>query len=551
MSIADFGNEMPQALIVEDDDMLRRLLRKWIERSGFEVREATDGAQAQEILAEQPARLVVTDLEMPKIDGIQLIEWMRTQPSLQFTYVLMLTARATSADMVRVLDAGANEFITKPVQREEFLARLRAARRIMELEAILNEQARIDSLSGLLMQRSFFQSAKLEWSRSERFDHPLSCVMLDLDYFKRINDTYGHPAGDEVIRSVAAILKQSSRKIDIVARYGGEEFCILLAGTDEFNACAWAERVRTQINSNPIAIGAGMQLPISASFGVAQRMHDTQSIEALIDMADQSLLVAKRAGRDRVVAFRDVHGPRVDILGDGLVDRFAALTAGDVMTSIISPLRNEMSLGAAMNYLLDFRLNSLPVVDRSGRLCGYLSEKDCLGSMLDPAWRDRRVSEVMKTSVVQYEESTPARQIYDFLNRVSIRSVVVVRHGRPVGMLSRSAMLRWFSLALSTGSAQAGEANSPTHSKSQILPEIHSIARNLAADAAVLEQRLRLGADDPVACLVGGVSQLQERINDLLSASASLNQRGWNGDALLGMTPSEDNLASNFISQLQ
>jgi two-component system cell cycle response regulator len=551
MSIADFGNEMPQALIVEDDDMLRRLLRKWIERSGFEVREATDGAQAQEILAEQPARLVVTDLEMPKIDGIQLIEWMRTQPSLQFTYVLMLTARATSADMVRVLDAGANEFITKPVQREEFLARLRAARRIMELEAILNEQARIDSLSGLLMQRSFFQSAKLEWSRSERFDHPLSCVMLDLDYFKRINDTYGHPAGDEVIRSVAAILKQSSRKIDIVARYGGEEFCILLAGTDEFNACAWAERVRTQINSSPIAIGAGMQLPISASFGVAQRMHDTQSIEALIDMADQSLLVAKRAGRDRVVAFRDVHGPRVDILGDGLVDRFAALTAGDVMTSIISPLRNEMSLGAAMNYLLDFRLNSLPVVDRSGRLCGYLSEKDCLGSMLDPAWRDRRVSEVMKTSVVQYEESTPARQIYDFLNRVSIRSVVVVRHGRPVGMLSRSAMLRWFSLALSTGSAQAGEANSPTDSKSQILPEIHSIARNLAADAAVLEQRLRLGADDPVACLVGGVSQLQERINDLLSASASLNQRGWNGDALLGMTPSEDNLASNFISQLQ
>ncbi len=550
MTMDDVVNEKLQAIIVEDDDLVRRLLRKWIEKSGFDVREASDGAEAMKLLAEQPAKLVVTDLEMPNVDGIQLIEWMRGQPELQFTYVLMLTARATSADMVRVLDAGANEFITKPVQREEFLARLRAARRIMELESILNEQARVDSLSGLLMQRSFYECAKIEWSRAERLEHPLSCVMLDIDFFKRINDTHGHPAGDEVIRAVASILKQSSRKIDVVARYGGEEFCVLLAGTDEFHARVWADRVRNLLNSKPICIGDRLQLPISASFGVSQRMRDTISIEALIDMADQSLLVAKRSGRDRVVAYRDIEGPRLEGLGDEFSERFQLLTAGDVMTSIISPLRNEMTLGSAMNYLLDFRLNSLPVVDRAGRLCGYLSEKDCLGVMLEPNWRERKVSEVMKSSVVQYEESTPAKQIYEFLNRVSIRSVVVVRNGRPVGMLSRSAILRWFSLAMSASPLE-GDCKAAAAHSTDVLTEIHAISRNLSADASLLEQRLRFGADDPVACLVGGVSQIQERINDLLSASSSINQRGWNQPNQLGMPMKSGKLTPNPIAQLQ
>lgn len=550
MSILEQQDEKRQALIVEDDGLVRRLLRKWIEKTGFEVREASDGAEAIALLTEQPASLVVTDLEMPNMDGLQLIEWMRTQPALQFTYVLMLTARSTSMDMVRVLDAGANEFISKPVQREEFMARVRAARRIMELEAILNEQARIDSLSGLLMQRSFYQNGRVEWSRSERFEHPLSCVMLDIDYFKRINDTYGHPAGDEVIRAVATILKQSSRKIDIVARYGGEEFCVLLAGTDEFHACAWADRVRIQLNSTPITINDQLRLSISASFGVAQRMRDTATIESLVDMADQSLLVAKRSGRDRVVSYRETQGPRIEVLGDSLSERFQSLTAGDVMTSIISPLRKDMMLGAAMNYLLDFRLNSLPVVDQSGRLCGYLSEKDCLAVMMERNWRERPVSEVMKTSVVQYEESTPARQVYDFLNRVSIRSVVVVRHGRPVGMLSRSALLRWFSLA-NSASPQEGAYSPSASGPDRVESEVLEIARHLAGDAVLLEKRLRLGPDDTIACLVGGVSQIQERVNDLLSASSGLNQRGWNSGRPIGMQLDTGKLTSNPIAQLQ
>jgi two-component system, cell cycle response regulator len=331
---------------------------------------------------------------------------------------------------------------------------------------------------------------------------------------------------------------------------------VLLAGTDEFHACAWAERVRRVINSELIPIHDRLALPISASFGVAQRMRDTASIENLIDMADQSLLVAKRSGRDRVVAYRDIQGPCVDLPGDAFTERFQSLTAGEVMTSIISPLRKEMTLGAAMNYLLDFRLNSLPVVDQSGKLCGYLSEKDCLAVMLDTRWRERQVCEVMKTSVVQYEEGTPARQIFDFLNRVSIRSIVVVRNGRPVGMLSRSAILRWFSLAMSTCGDESGEMFGSTGGqtpagKDRILHEIQAISRNLSQDAALLEQRLRVGTDDPVACLVGGVSQIQERVNDLLSASSSLNQRSWGQGFAVGFAAAEGRLTSNPIAQLQ
>src|SRR5262249_36724351 len=203
-----------------------------------------------------------------------------------------------SADMLKGLDAGAHDFLKKPVDRNELLARIRAGSRVMELEQRLSLLANTDGMTGLATRRVLFDNLRREWSRCERYHTPLSSVMIDIDFFKRINDIHGHQAGDEVLRQVGQLLSAARRNCDFIGRYGGEEFCGVLPDTTEQQAVQWAERVRSQIAELRISVN-DLKLDITASFGVAQRLADTSTPEMLVDMADQALVVAKRSGRDR------------------------------------------------------------------------------------------------------------------------------------------------------------------------------------------------------------------------------------------------------------
>jgi two-component system cell cycle response regulator len=204
--------------------------------------------------------------------------------------------------LVDGLCCGADDFVSKPINTSELLARLQAATRIVDLETKLRLLARRDCLTDALNRRTFFEVFDTEWHRSMRTGESISCVIMDIDHFKSVNDTYGHQAGDRVLRAVASILQIQARSPDTVCRYGGEEFCMLLPCASEHGAVQYAERCRHGIE-NLRFDGPLQATRVTASFGVAQRDSQTLNPTELVHMADQALLVAKRSSRNCVTLY--------------------------------------------------------------------------------------------------------------------------------------------------------------------------------------------------------------------------------------------------------
>lgn len=522
------NSNITSVLLVDDDPAMLRLLARWLEVAGYAVRTASDGNEAKIAIESQCPQIIVTDWEMPGLDGHELCRWVRAQTLPHYVYLMLLTVRSGLDDLVRGLDSGADDFLKKPIDRDELIARLRSAGRVLELEQRLSILARCDGLTGLPSRRTFFEFLQREWSRSQRYHFPLSCVMVDIDYFKRINDLYGHAAGDEVIRRVGECLADGCRNSDVVCRYGGEEFCLLLPETNEDNAAIWANRIRQRLSEMVIEYG-DQNLHITASFGIAQRMDDTTSPEQLVDMADQALLVAKRSGRDRVVNFHllaDAKPKSTNSTSPSVLLQDVA--ARQVMTTLVAGLHQEDTVDVALRHFLRFRIAIAPVVDGDGKLVGVLSEKDVMAAMLQANWWQLKIADVMKTNVVCYEEDTPALSIYEFLCRVTLRAAVIVKHGAPTGLITRGSLLRYFinSLGVSGQLPTDGECSTST-AKSPATDMQRRILQTVqAVNDEALDLRERLAAVDEddlsqelIPCLVGGASRIQELANDLLACS--------------------------------
>ncbi len=434
-----------KVLLVDDDPALLRLLFRWLSRAGYSVRTATDGREALDAIELECPDFLITDWMMPNIDGLELCRKVREMLLPHYVYIVFLTALTAPSEMIAGLENGADDFLTKPVSEGELLARMKSSSRVLELERQLSLMAHTDSLTGLLTQRSFYEALEKEWHRARRSHSPLSCVMVDLDFFKQVNDVHGHPAGDSVLKFVAELLMDNCRISDTVSRYGGEEFCIMLPATTESDAAAWAERARARLASLRIPAGCNY-LAVTGSFGVAQSRDDTQTSEELVDLADQALLCAKRIGRDRVVrhtSLADAAEPKLScpIEHDAI---FKGKLARDVMAPLSVCLRDEDTIEKAAELFLQFGIPAAPVLNAEGGLAGFLSEKDLMAVMVSPECRQRPISSVMRSNVICYEEDTPVRVIYEFLCRVSIRGVVITDDGRPVGTINRSSLLRWF-----------------------------------------------------------------------------------------------------------
>ena len=295
-------------LIAEDDPVSRRLLEVTLGKSDYEVVSCSDGAAAWEALQQTGApsvSLAILDWMMPGMDGLEVCRKVRKQAAEPYIYLLLLTAKSQKVDVIAGLEAGADDYLTKPFHANELRMRLRAARRILELheELIrvreeLRERATHDSLTRLWNREAICGILQRELDRVKRADVPLGIIMADIDYFKRINDTYGHLAGDAVLREAAHCMRMVVRPYDGIGRYGGEEFLLVLPDCDEAGAVALAERVRESIEADAMALAEGM-VPITFSLGVATSKV-AQEPEALIGAADTALYRAKNNGRNRV-----------------------------------------------------------------------------------------------------------------------------------------------------------------------------------------------------------------------------------------------------------
>lgn len=293
-------------LIADDDAISRRLLRAALASLGHQVVEVEDGVSAVKALtlSDAPA-LAILDWMMPGMDGLEVCRTVRHKPG-RYVYVILLTARDSPDDMIEALDAGADDFLTKPFNAGELRARLKAGERVLMLQddllrsqEVLKHDATHDHLTGLWNRARILDELARELRRNRRELSPLAVMLADVDRFKQINDTHGHAAGDVVLQQVAKRLRSSLRNSDSLGRYGGEEFLMILPYADVNGARDVAERVRTAVAAGPIG-NNGVSLDVTISLGLACAIGASLPEEMLLQAADQALYRAKANGRNRV-----------------------------------------------------------------------------------------------------------------------------------------------------------------------------------------------------------------------------------------------------------
>lgn len=311
-------NDLPQLLLVEDSDTSAALIVRYL-KDRYRVRHAGDGAAAWAILSAEPdIELLVTDIQMPHMSGHELLRKIRGSdiPRISGLPVIVMTSANESSERDLAFANGANDFITKPMQPTELVARIgvhqKLAHTIRALEQhrqLLQEQATTDVLTNLKNRRAFTELGSQHFSLARRHSNDLSLIALDIDHFKRINDSCGHAGGDEALVAVAKVVIASTRTTDVVARVGGEEFAILLPNTNRVGAGVLAERIRVAVKNSRFSV-AGTTLSLTVSVGVASfGGAPNENLDQLMQVADRRLYLAKQTGRNKVV-MRD--GERTD-----------------------------------------------------------------------------------------------------------------------------------------------------------------------------------------------------------------------------------------------
>ena len=287
-------------MVIEDHPDQRDLLAIVLQREGYKVITAANGIEALEKLTAEKVQIALSDIMMPKMDGFELIKRIRGNPALKNIYLILITARIQEGDRVRGLDLGADDYITKPFSFSELLARIRVGSRVVQYQQHLEYQTQVDSLTGLFNRRAFENKVGEEFERSKRYHSPLSLLILDIDNFKLINDTYGHHGGDAALVKISETFREKTRQSDFPARYGGEEFVLLLPETDQENAVQAATKIHGAIRSSAFGTTA-RPFRLTVSIGVSSTSVKFYSDwRELLRDADHALYIAKGSGKDRI-----------------------------------------------------------------------------------------------------------------------------------------------------------------------------------------------------------------------------------------------------------
>ena len=292
---------MPTVLLVDDEEVNIYALKIILESRSYQCLTASSGVEALRIAVEALPDAILLDIQMPGMDGYEVCQQLKKDPRTEPIPIVFLTARhCDNEEIVRGLELGANDYITKPFNQEELLARVGVMVRVRTAEDALRNASQTDELTGLKNRRFLQQRLEEELHRASRYSMKLSCIMLDIDHFKKINDNHGHSAGDHVLREVASVISRHVRKSDIAVRYGGEEFVVLLFESDKTQAKRVAERIRKDIESRAFCWnGQGLNLTISSGVATFPEAGITTPDE-LVSRADSALYSAKASGRNAV-----------------------------------------------------------------------------------------------------------------------------------------------------------------------------------------------------------------------------------------------------------
>jgi diguanylate cyclase (GGDEF)-like protein len=303
-------------LVVDDDPVTLALLRDHLETDGHDVVSVESAAEAIAVLTSEPVHIVVADWLMPGMNGLELLQWVRRFDLPRQPHFVMLTANTGQERLVEAFNAGVDDFLTKPFNEVELMARLQAWTRLVSLQEEAsrltselrhaNEQlvaiAASDDLTGLANRRSAMQQLDQGIHLANRHGHALACALIDVDKFKQFNDRFGHAVGDSVLKHLAAVLKESTRGGDVCCRLGGDELLVILPHTSLDDALSWAGRFTAQLADSPLRV-KGQDLKLTVSMGVAQWAHP-QNAEQLLEAADRALYDAKDNGRAAICSQR-------------------------------------------------------------------------------------------------------------------------------------------------------------------------------------------------------------------------------------------------------
>lgn len=306
--------QQPVLLLVDDAPSIHRLLAFKLKNEGIEFLAAFSGSEGYELAASNQPSLVLLDLHLPDQDGLATLVSLKNDPRTIDIPVIMLSGDTDSANKVRAFELGAMDFVTKPFDIHELRARIHSAIRIHSLMHMLEKRAQIDGLTGLWNRAHFNDRMSTELSQSQRNKTPLSLVLCDLDHFKKVNDVFGHPAGDAVLQGFAKIVTSELRSYDVACRYGGEEFAIIFPDATGAQARSICERIRKAIEARRWPNYP--EIRATASFGVTDRGLAADTAESWIEAADRCLYEAKQGGRNRVVGFAPpAEMPRLALAG--------------------------------------------------------------------------------------------------------------------------------------------------------------------------------------------------------------------------------------------
>jgi diguanylate cyclase (GGDEF)-like protein len=309
-----------QVLIADDDSMTLDILNTHLLSAGYKTLLAKNGLQAVKLLYEHKPAIVISDWMMPKMDGLKFCQTIKSLKEDYFIYFIMLTVKSEKKEMLQAFSEGIDDFLAKPFDHDELLARVNVGIRMASLYNDLNEKAEktkklnadlsnlnkklrkiavTDDLTGLFNRRQGMLKLKEMWNMAERYERTFSCAMIDIDNFKNINDTYGHIAGDEVLKQFGSVLLESKRQVDYIFRMGGEEFMLLFPYTRADEARNYTERCRELVSLTNF-LSPEQKLKLTISVGLAEYSKDMTNPDDLLRLADKSLYTAKKQGRNKV-----------------------------------------------------------------------------------------------------------------------------------------------------------------------------------------------------------------------------------------------------------